>query len=162
VNEGLVVPKIEEASVAPEDVPLEENPASDSQAPESTGPFWLRLAYAFEFLIAVLAIFTVWSQVGGQGHLDLLPWYVKLSTALALAWSTIRFTSGLVEHPQKWNRHSGVWLGAILLLAIMMASITYYYHLHEVPDETDEETTAASASLSAPYAIFTYSERTSC
>ena len=60
----------------------------------------LYVLYAIEFLIALIAIFTVWSQVGGQGHLDLLPWYVKLSTAMALAWSTVRFTSAdVVRHP---------------------------------------------------------------
>ena len=35
---------------------------------------YLRLAYATQFLIAVIAVFTLWSQVGGQSHLDLMPW----------------------------------------------------------------------------------------
>jgi len=38
----------------------------------------LRLAYATQYLIAVIAVFVLWSQVGGQSHLDLMPWYVKL------------------------------------------------------------------------------------
>jgi len=30
----------------------------------------LRLAYATQFLIALIAVFVLWSQVGGQSHLD--------------------------------------------------------------------------------------------
>jgi hypothetical protein len=33
----------------------------------------LRLAYTTLYLIAIIAVFVVWSQVGGQGHLDLMP-----------------------------------------------------------------------------------------
>ena len=38
----------------------------------------LRLAYTTQFLLALLAIFVVWSEIGGQSHLDLMPWYLKL------------------------------------------------------------------------------------
>src|SRR5271166_1608903 len=48
----------------------------------------LRLAYATQYLIALIAVFVLWSQVGGQSHLDLMPWFVKLAmgagTALAV------------------------------------------------------------------------------
>jgi hypothetical protein len=54
--------------------------------PAWEGPSWLRMAYALEFLLAMIAIFTVWSEVGGQGHMDLLPWYIKLGCSLSLAW----------------------------------------------------------------------------
>jgi len=39
----------------------------------------LRLAYATQFLIALIAVFVLWSEVGGQVHLDLMPWYFKLA-----------------------------------------------------------------------------------
>jgi hypothetical protein len=42
-----------------------------------------RLAYVAEFLLALIAIWTLWSQVGGQGHLDLMPWYDKLGLSVA-------------------------------------------------------------------------------
>ena len=45
----------------------------------------LRLAYATQFLIAVIAIYVLWSQVGGQSHLDLMPWYVKLGLGAGAA-----------------------------------------------------------------------------
>ena len=41
-------------------------------------PNLLRLAYVSEFLLALLAILSLWSEVGGQGPLDLMPWYTKL------------------------------------------------------------------------------------
>ena len=31
----------------------------------------LRLAYVTQFMIAVIAVFALWSQVGGQSHLDI-------------------------------------------------------------------------------------------
>ena len=46
----------------------------------------LRLAYSTQFLIALMAVFVLWSQVGGQSHLDLVPWTVKLGLGLAAAY----------------------------------------------------------------------------
>jgi hypothetical protein len=145
VNEGLQEPKIEEALA---ELPPEAAPEEAPPAPVWTGPAWLRLAYAFEFLIALIAIFTLWSQVGGQGHMDLLPWYIKLACALSLAWCSVRFTAGIVENPKAWNQHSVVWFIGMIIVAIAMGGITFYYHLHEVPDETDtDDTTQTSVSV---------------
>ena len=38
-----------------------------------------------------------------------------------------------------WNRRSIGWFLGILFFAIVMGGITYYYHLHEDPD--DDSTT---------------------
>jgi hypothetical protein len=100
-------------------------------------------------LIALGAILVVWSEVGGQGHLDLMPWYIKLGCSLSLAWCCVRFTAGLVEHEKPWNQHTVVWFAGIILIAALMAGITYYYHLHEAPDESDTED-ATSTSLHPP------------
>lgn len=58
----------------------------------------LRLAYITQFLIALIAVFVLWSQVGGQAHLDLLPWYVKLGlgagAAFVVVMATIEAVSG--------------------------------------------------------------------
>jgi len=105
---------------------------------------WLRLAYAFEFWIALLAIFTVWSQVGGQGHLDLIAWYIKLACALALAWSAVRMTSGMVENARAWNRATVRWFVAVVVISMLVAGITYWYHLHEVLDEPDTDENSAN------------------
>ena len=153
VNERLEAPTTEEAlPELPPDAAPEESPAASeeppSAAPAWAGPSWLRMAYALEFLLALIATFTVWSQVGGQGHMDLLPWYIKLACSLSLAWCSVRFTAALVEHEKAWNQHTLLWFTGMLLVAMAMGGITYYYHLHEVPDEPDtDDTTSTSVSL---------------
>jgi len=123
--------------------PVATNPSSLN--PASFKPSWLRLAYALEFLIAVIAIISGWSEIGGEGHLDLMPWYIKLGCILGLAWCCVRFTAGLVEQQKVWTRRTLGWFAGILLFCIAMGGITYYYHLHEEPDNGDEDTTATAA-----------------
>jgi len=123
--------------------PQLEEPASPDAHPVLNRA-WLRMAYTFEFWIALIAIFTVWSQVGGQGHLDLIAWYIKLSCALALAWSAVRMTSAMVENTQAWNWTTVKWFLAVLALAVLATGITFWYHLHEVPDEPDTDQNSAT------------------
>jgi hypothetical protein len=47
-------------------------------------PNLVRLAYMLELLVAWIAYLQLWVQVGGQGHLDLMPWPVKLVLVLGL------------------------------------------------------------------------------
>lgn len=136
MNEGLQERNIDPALLEPVREP-------HGMGPVPTGQGWLRLAYTLEFLIAVLTIFTLWSEVGGQGHLDLLPWYIKLICVLGSAWCCVRFTAGMVEQTKAWNRRSVGWLLGIVFFAIAMGSIVYYYHLHEEPDDDSNDTTAA-------------------
>ena len=89
-----------------------------------------------EFLVALVAIFEVWSQVGGQGHLDLMPWYTKLSLDVGLAIVTVAGTVSAVSHERAWNAKTLASLALALLIIGGMAGATYYYHLHE-NDETD-------------------------
>ena len=63
----------------------------------------LRLAYSTQFLIALIAVFVLWSQVGGQSHLDLLPWTVKLGLGLAAAYGMVRATAASVSGDRAWN-----------------------------------------------------------
>jgi hypothetical protein len=147
VNEGLQERNLDQPL-------LETAREPDGMVPMTalTGRGWLRLAYTLEFLIAVLTIFTLWSEVGGQGHLDLLPWYIKLICVLGSAWCCVRFTAGIVEHANAWNRRSIGWLVGMVFFAIAMGSIVYYYHLHEEPDDDSNDTTAAvSASPGDPF-----------
>jgi hypothetical protein len=99
---------------------------------------WARLAWAAEFLLAMVATVVVWSEVGGQIHLDMMPWYLKLGPLLAFSWSTVRFTMALVEQASPWGLRSMRWLLAMLLTGGLMFAITCYYHLHE-PDSSDED-----------------------
>jgi Ni/Fe-hydrogenase subunit HybB-like protein len=99
-------------------------------------PNLLRLAYMLEFLVALVAILELWSQVGGQSHLDLMPWYTKLGLTLALALVTVVGTISAVSHDRVWNAQTIACLVLALLIAGGMAGSTLYYHLHE-SDEVD-------------------------
>jgi apolipoprotein N-acyltransferase len=112
------------------------------QPPE---PSWLRLAYCFEFLLALLVILVGWTQIGGQGHMDLMAWYVKLPSVIVLGWCAVRFTAAMVELPKAWNKRSRLWLMGLLLAATAMAGLTYYVHLHEAPDEPDTDETSTTS-----------------
>jgi hypothetical protein len=162
VNEGLEVAKPPE--LLPESGPIiaVEAPVPSQAAPAASGPSWLRLAYSFEFLIALLVIFTLWSEIGGQGHLDLMPWYIKLVCGVSLACCCIRFTAGLVEEPRAWNFRSARWLGGMILIAMLMGGITYYYHLHEAQDDqgTDDNTATSVKVADPPSGFYRTSDRT--
>jgi hypothetical protein len=95
-----------------------------------------RILYIIEFFLALLASITLWSQVGGQTHLDLMPWYLKLSLSLAMAAASVKATVAATAH-HTWNRRTISWLAVVILLGIVMGMITYYYHLIEPRDEDD-------------------------
>ena len=100
-------------------------------------PNLLRLAYVSEFLLALLSILELWSQVGGQGHLDLMPWYTKLGLTAGLALATVAGTAAAVSHPDPWNAKTITCMILGLLIAAGMAAATYYAHVHESDDEGD-------------------------
>jgi hypothetical protein len=112
--------------------------------PVRVEPAWLRLAYAFEFLLALLVGIVLWTQIGGQGHLDLMPWYIKLACVNLLAWCTVRLTAAMVEQPKAWNRASRLWLVSVLLVSFAMGAVTYYVHLHEASESDTDETSTTS------------------
>jgi hypothetical protein len=99
---------------------------------------FLRIAYAVEFVVTMIAVFEVWGQVGGQGHLDLMPWYAKLAPAVAVSLAGVKATSAAVEHDKLRNRRTVLWLSALLALLIGMGALTYYEHLHEPADEDED------------------------
>ena len=99
----------------------------------------LRLAYVAEFFLVLIAVFAAWSQIGGQGHLDLMPWYWKLALALGFSFSCVKATSAAVEHEQLWNPRTLKWMAATLLMAVLCALVTYYYHLYEPEEEEESE-----------------------
>ena len=97
-------------------------------------------------MVALIATFTLWSQVGGQGHLDLMAWYWKLLLSLGVAAAAVKATLAAVEHEQAWNPRTLRWLAVIITLLIACGVVTYYYHLYE-PDEQDEQSVTQSTSL---------------
>ena len=93
-------------------------------------PYITRLGFMMEFLVALLVINETWALVGGQVHLDLMPWYWKLCPVV-LAIVTVMATISAVSHERAWNAKTLTCLALAILIAGGMASVTYYYHLHE-------------------------------
>ena len=113
----------------------------------------LRLVYAFEFLLALVAIFTVWSEIGGQSALDLMHWGWKLAFSILLAAATVAYTAALVASESWWTLNTIRWLSAILLILIAMGVVTYFYSIQVDAGESDE-TGNVSALLAPPLPPF--------
>ncbi|MBV9081031.1 MAG: hypothetical protein JOZ62_00015 [Acidobacteriaceae bacterium] len=112
----------------------------------------LRVAYAFEFLVALIAIFTAWSEVGGQGALDLMHWGWKLGFSVALAAAIVAYTGDILSSETIWTLRSARWLTLILILIAAMAVVTYFYSLQEESGESDETgTVSLQPSVSTSY-----------
>jgi len=106
----------------------------------------LRLAYSTQFLIAVIAIFVLWSQVGGQSHLDLLPWWIKLGLGLAAAYGVVRATAASVSGDRAWNGQTLRWLGVTLAVLAACGYASYYAHMNL--EDTDDEDQQADTTIS--------------
>jgi hypothetical protein len=102
-------------------------------------PYYLRLAYMSEFLLALVATLDLWSEVGGAGHLELMPWYTKLVLAVGFALATVAGTAAAVAHERAFNAKTIAFAIVALLLAAGMGLTTYYYHLHENDDADSSE-----------------------
>ncbi len=106
----------------------------------------LRLAYTTQFLIALIAVFVLWSQVGGQSHLDLMPWYLKLGLGTGAAFATVKATAAAVGREPTWNGSTLRWLGILMALLIGCGLATYYYHTYGEQDEEQQDTVTSSYS----------------
>jgi hypothetical protein len=107
---------------------------------------FLRIVYIFEYLLALIAVFTVWSQVGGQTHLDLMAWYIKLFLGPIMAYAVVRASMAALEGGRAWNGTTLRWTGILLLLAATAGLMTFYSHLYEPGDE-DEQTPATQTTI---------------
>lgn len=107
----------------------------------------LRLAYAAEYLIAVIAVYVLWSQVGGQSHLDLMPWYVKLGLGAGAALAVVKATTAAVSQENAWNGRTLKWVGILLVLLVGCGLASYYCHLYleDNGDEQSDENTAVGS-----------------
>ncbi|SRR6266542_2942148 len=111
-------------------------------------PRFQRFLYTAEFLLALIAVFTLWSQVGGQSHLDMMPWYVKLFFGAAMSYSVIAATAAAVAGERGWNIGTLRWLVILALLMTLAGVVTYYYHVYE-PSEEEENGPATQTSVRA-------------
>ncbi len=101
-------------------------------------PKVLRVVYAFEILLALIAIFTSWSEIGGQAALDLMHWSWKLALGLALAAAVVAYTSALLTEESLWSLRSARWLTAIVVLILAIGAVTYFYALQVDTSDSDE------------------------
>jgi hypothetical protein len=118
-------------------------------------PKLLRLAYVFEFLVALVAIFSAWSEIGGQAALDLMYWGWKLGLGLGLAAAVVAYTAALLSEDSWWSLRSARWLVAILLLTVVMGAVTYFYAVQVETGEPDESSTISLFRPLEPWNIAT-------
>jgi len=104
----------------------------------------LRLAYAALFLIALIAVFDTWSQVGGQNHLDLMPWYLKAGLGGAAAFAVVKAAAAAVAGDRPWNPQTLRWLGILLVVLAGCGLATYYYHVYGEQQDEEEDTVTSS------------------
>src|ERR1051326_3032619 len=110
----------------------------------------LRLAYGTQFLIALIAIFVLWSEVGGQGHLDLLPWFIKLGLGAGAAFCTVKATAASVDGKGAWNLKTLKWLVLTVTLILACGLASYYAHTYLEDDEQDQEQDNSAMSMAGP------------
>lgn len=109
----------------------------------------LRLLYAIEFLIALIATYTAWSQVGGQYHLDLMAWYWKLFLGVGISFAAVKATDAAVKGARGWNARTLKWISVILALMLACAVVTYYYHMTEPPPDEEDQSDTTTTSQTA-------------
>lgn len=113
----------------------------------------LRLAYTTQFLIALLAVFFLWSEVGGQTHLDLMPWYLKLGLGGGAAYACVKATAAAVSSKNAWEGGTLKWVGILIALLIGCGLASYYYHVYGEQDDQDDQDEDDTAALVASQAV---------
>ncbi len=98
----------------------------------------LRLAYVTEFLIAIVAVFTLWGQTAGQEHLAMTPWYLKLGLGAGAAFACVKATAAAVAAREAWNARTARWVTVLALLAAGCGAATWYVHTHYETGEEEE------------------------
>jgi hypothetical protein len=111
----------------------------------------LRPFLIVEFLIAVQTIFTFWSQVGGQYHLDLMFWPWKFGLSLTAASLIVAVTANLVKNGGAITRLTLTLCSCLIVVIVVAGMVTYYYHLSEPPEPDDQsEDGPAQAEITRP------------
>jgi hypothetical protein len=115
-------------------------------------PRLLRFAYTCEFLLALVAIFTAWSEIGGQAALDLMHWAWKAGLGFGLAAAVVGFTAALLSDEPFWTVRAARWLTLMIILMLLAGAVTHFYMLQEDtgdPEETGSITMRLPLSWSA-------------
>jgi hypothetical protein len=108
----------------------------------------LRIAYTTQFLIALIAMLMLWSQVGGPDHFDLTPWHLKLALSAGAAFAIVKATAAAVSRDRAWNSGTLKWCGILLAILIACGMVTLWVHRNLEDDgngngESDSSTACA-------------------
>jgi hypothetical protein len=109
---------------------------------------FLRPLLIVEFLIAIEAIFTVWSEVGGQYHLDLMFWPWKLGIGVAAAGLIVAITANLVRNDGLITRRILLFCSLLISIFLLAGVVTYYYHLNEPVEQEEDQDDDAPPKIS--------------
>jgi hypothetical protein len=98
-------------------------------------------------LLALITVYTLWGQVGGQSHLDLVPWSVKLALGVAASFGIARAAHAAASNEQGWNGATVKWaaIAVVALFLCGMASVYAHNNLEDSGDESDEGDAAISS-----------------
>jgi hypothetical protein len=110
----------------------------------------LRLAYATQYLIALIVMLLLWSQVGGPDHLDLTPWYFKLILTAGAAFAIVKATAAAVSRESAWNSGTLKWLSLLLVILIACGLVTLWVHRNLEDDQSGQEDTSTASLLISP------------
>ncbi len=108
----------------------------------------LRPLLIVEFLIALDVVYTMWSEVGGQYHLDLMFWPWKLGLAVGSAGLIVAITADLVRNDGRFTRRAVVFFSCLIVVFVVAGVVTYYYHVHEPADQDQDDDDDAPARIS--------------
>lgn len=105
----------------------------------------LRLAYATQFLIALIAVYVFWSQVGGQSHFEALPWYTTAGLIVGASFAAVKATAEAVSHESAWNPGTLKWCAILAMLIVGCGMASLYSHNYLESDEPAEDETITSS-----------------
>ncbi len=108
----------------------------------------LRPFLILEFLVAIDAVYTFWSEVGGQVHLDLMFWPWKLGLGVGAAAVVVLITGQLARNEGRLTRRALMQCSLLIAIVLVAGVVTYYYHLNEPPDENDNSDEDTPARIS--------------
>jgi hypothetical protein len=105
----------------------------------------LRLAYATQFLIALMAICMLWIEVGGQGHFEALPWYTTAGLIAGASFAAVKATAEAVSHETVWHGGTLKWCAILVILLVGCGMASLYSHNYLESEDPEEGETITSS-----------------
>ena len=102
-----------------------------------------RILYGLEFLIALVAIYTMWSAVAGE-NLDYVAWYWKALIGPLTAGAAVGLTMAVASEGPARRWRMIAWALLLAVMAIGAGIATYYYYLDEPQDEPSQTVSPAA------------------